>query len=403
MKARRVIGVLGFVGLWLGISGGLPAESSSAGNVKSIGPIHINGNDGFAACGCASQVGGVWVIGPWSISGAPGDGVSIENVTVPFQLLNMTVNKSQGAGIRLNGVNGGGATVIAGTQTSLQNNNIGIVIEKSTNLVADGGGANPNGRGIVASGNAGTINKNYLGGIDVENSSFVTIRGWQLSANGQDGTPDWVTFDPGPAHWSIGGVRFLTVTSSVIDHNSANNDTSISYSLWNSSHNVVSWNTGDYPFTTNLLLANGSSSNQVDQNSFGTADFVGILVADPLLPSSFGSSSHNAITNNIVHTSGPTGAEIKSGEAPDFVGGIVVLNSASSNFVSSNQLWSNSGTDLKWAQETLDPSSPTGVRSYPLTAVCNVPPYGVPFNGNAWFGNSFRTQDICPGNVPLQE
>ena len=373
-----------------------------AGNVNSIGPIHISEDADFATCGCASNVGGVWVIGPWSIAGAPSDGVLIENVTVPFQLVNMTVNKSSEAGIHLKNVNGHGASVIAGTQTSLQNNNIGIVIEDSTNLVADGGGANPNGWGIVASGNAGTINKNYLGAIDVENSSIVTIKGWHLSANGQDGTPDWVSFDPGTDHWSIGGVRFLNVTNSVIDHNSANNDTSISYSLWNSSANSVTFNTADYPFTANLLLADGSSSNMVTQNSFGTADFVGILVADPLTLQSFPLTSNNTINHNSVHTSGPTGTEIKAGQAPDFIGGIVLLNSTSSNLVEGNQLWSNIGTDLKWAQETLDPSSPIGVRSYPNTAVCNVPPFGPPFNDNVWLSNFFRTQDICPGNVPLQ-
>jgi hypothetical protein len=373
-----------------------------AGNVNSIGPIHIAGNADFATCGCAKLVSGVWVIGPWSISGAPADGVLIENVTAPFQLLNMTVNKSRRAAIHLNHVNGNGATVIAGKQTSLQNNNIGVVIENSTNLVADGGGANLNGWGIVANGAAGTINKNLLGAINVESSSLVTIRGWQLSANGQDGTPDWVGFDPGTDHWSVGGVRFLNVTSSTIDHNSANNDTSISYSLWNSSANFVTWNTGDYPFSANLLLADGSSFNTVDHNSFGTADFIGILVADPLPPSSFGSTSNNTITNNTVHTSGPTGNEIKAGQAPDFTGGIVLLNSTAGNYVQGNQLWSNTGTDLKWAQETLDPSSSIGVRSYPQTAVCNVPPFGSPFNGNVWLGNSFKTQDICPGNVPLQ-
>jgi len=65
----------------------ISAGIAFAGNVNSIGPIHITGNAGFATCGCARLVGGVWVIGPWSISGAPGDGVLIENVTVPFQLL----------------------------------------------------------------------------------------------------------------------------------------------------------------------------------------------------------------------------------------------------------------------------------------------------------------------------
>jgi hypothetical protein len=383
----------------LAVSAGL----SFAGNVNSTGPISINGNTGFADCGCASlSASGVWVIGPWSISGASGDGVLIENVSVPFQLVNLTVTKSAGAGIHLNNVNGGGATVIAGAQTSLQNNRIGIVIESSANLTVDGGGANPNGWGVAKNGQAGTINQNYLGAADVENSSSVTIRGWQMSANGQDGSPDWVALDPGFGHWSVGGVRFLNVTNSTIDHNSANNDTSISYSLWNSSYNRVTWNTGDYPFTVNMLLADGSSFNTVSQNDFGTADFIGILVADPLAPSSFGPTSGNTIANNTVHSSGPTGTEIKSGTAPDFIGGIVLLNTTSGNLVEGNQLSANSGTDLKWAEVTLDASSPTGVRSYPATAICNVPPYGPPFNGNLWIGNTFKSQDICPGNIPLQ-
>src|SRR5260370_7066910 len=140
----------------------IAAGIAFAGNVNSIGPIHITGNAGFATCGCARLAGGVWVIGPWSISGAPGDGVLIENVTVPFQLLNMTVNKSSGAGIHLNNVNGGGATVIAGIQTSLQNNNIGIVIENSANLAADGGGPNPNDWGPLPTATPHPLNKTLL-------------------------------------------------------------------------------------------------------------------------------------------------------------------------------------------------------------------------------------------------
>ena len=342
-----------------------------------------------------------WVIGPWSISGAPGDGVLIENATAPFRLVNMTVTNSKGAGIHLKNVDGGGATVVSGTQTSLQNNNIGLVIENSQNLTADGGGANRAGWGIVASGKAGAINKNYP--VDVEWSSGIVIRGWVLSANGQDGMPDWVVFDPGFPRWSVGGVRFLDVTRSTIDHNSANNDTSISYALWTSSQNSVTGNTGDYPFTANLVLANGSSNNTVDGNSFGTADFVGVLVADPLqFPQPFGSSSNNMITHNTVHSSGPTGHEIHAGEVPDFRG-IVILNSASNNTVANNQLWQNTGNDLKWAQETLDPSSPIGVVAYPVIAVCNVFPATPQRNGNVWVGNSFKTQDICPGGALQHE
>src|SRR5258708_10060248 len=93
------------------------AGMAFAVGANSIGPIHIAANADFATCRCARLVGGVWVIGPWSISGAPGDGVLIENVTVPFQLLNMTVNKSYKAGIHLNNVIRHGAAVIATIQT----------------------------------------------------------------------------------------------------------------------------------------------------------------------------------------------------------------------------------------------------------------------------------------------
>jgi hypothetical protein len=80
----------------------------------------------------------------------------------------------------------------------------------------------------------------------------------------------------------VGGVRFLGVNSSWIDHNAANNDTRISYSLFQSSNNRVTGNTADYPFTANLLIADGSTLITIDGNDFGTADFIGILVANPL-------------------------------------------------------------------------------------------------------------------------
>ena len=88
-------------------------------------PFRSTATRAFAACRCATQVNGVCFIGPWSISGAPGDGVLIENVTAPFRLVNMTVTNSKGAGVRLKNVDGGGATVVSGTQTSLQFDNIG--------------------------------------------------------------------------------------------------------------------------------------------------------------------------------------------------------------------------------------------------------------------------------------
>jgi hypothetical protein len=53
---------------------------ASAANVNSIPPIHIDGNAQLAACGCATLQNGTWVIGPWSISSSPGDGVLISRM-----------------------------------------------------------------------------------------------------------------------------------------------------------------------------------------------------------------------------------------------------------------------------------------------------------------------------------
>jgi hypothetical protein len=79
---------------------------------------------------------------------------------------------------------------------------VGILVMNSNNVTLDGGGANPNGPGVSQP--AGTINQNTVGAIDVENSSHITVTGWQLSANGVDGQPDWVAFDPSLSAWGVG-------------------------------------------------------------------------------------------------------------------------------------------------------------------------------------------------------
>src|SRR5262249_13590455 len=154
----------------------------SAGNVNSIPPITIHGNADLTApgsasgCKCATLVNGTWVIGPWSISASTGDGVYVDSVTVPFLLQNLTITNSVGAGIHLKNIHLATMTKVAsGVQTSIQNNLVGILVESSSNLILDGGGANPNGAGVSANGAVGTINKNRSGAIDVESSSFITV------------------------------------------------------------------------------------------------------------------------------------------------------------------------------------------------------------------------------------
>src|SRR5690242_184140 len=187
------VGVLAAVALTMGVG--------VAGARGGHAPIVIASDDDFSSCRCVVSGSGSptdpFVIGPWSINNVNGVAVSIDgtNLTKSFVLSNLTIAGNATAtdtGIVLNHINAGGTQISAqvrGTQTSIQTNNVGILVENSTNVILDGGGADPNGLGIGNRG-AGTINKNTSGAIDVENSSRITIRGWQLSANGGDHQPD---------------------------------------------------------------------------------------------------------------------------------------------------------------------------------------------------------------------
>ena len=384
----------------------------------SHAPITIANDSDFQACNCVVSGSGTttdpYIVGPWTINSlGPGSAaVSIDgtSLTKSFTLFNLTIagnGSSSSTGIVLNHINNasGQNTIVAavtGAQTSIQSEGIGIVVENSSFVMVDGGGSNPSGAGIGKT--AGTINKNFLGAIDIENSRNTTVKGWQMSANGQDNLPDFLGFDPSLAHWGVGAVRLFGSSNTLIDHNASNNCTTVSFSVFNSSNNTISNNTADYPFTNNVLITDGSSFNTVSNNVFSTADFVGILIADPLPGSStlsqYGPSHDNLIQGNVDHTDGPTGAERHGGTAPSFVGGIVILNGTYNNTIENNQVFSSSGTDLVWAQAIPDSSSPIGVATEPPVIHCNVTVSegggGVGNNnGNVWSGNNARKIDGC--------
>jgi len=380
-------------------------------------PIVITSDSDFQACSCVAGGSGTiadpFIIGPWAINSAgPGNtAVSIDgtSLTKSFTLFNLTIagnGASSSTGIALNHINASGQNTISasvtGSQTSIQSAGIGILVENSSFVTLDGGGSNPNGAGIGTA--AGTINKNFLGAIDIENSRNVTAKGWQMSANGQDNLPDFVAFDPSLAHWGVGAVRLFGSSNTLIDHNAANNCTTVSFAVFNSNNNTISNNTADYPFTNNVLITNGSSFNTVSDNVFSTADFVGILIADPLPGSStltqFGPAHDNVIQGNEDHTDGPNGNEKHGGVAPSFVGGIVILNGTYNNTIRNNQVFSTTGADLVWAQAIPDASSPIGVAAEPPVIHCNVTVSegggGVANNnGNVWSGNTVRKIDSC--------
>ena len=356
MKSVRMVAVILIAGVF-----SLGALALTAGGAHA--PIAIASDADFQTCTCVVSGSGTstdpFVIGPWTINSLPpgGTAVSIDGtaLTKSFTVFNLTIagnGDSTSTGIVLNHMNPSGPGIsasVAGAQTSIQSLGIGIVVENSSFVTLDGGGSNPNGPGIEKA--AGTINKNFSGAIDIENSGNVTVRGWQMSANGQDNLPDFAAFDPSLAHWGVGAVRLFGSNNALIDHNAANNCTTVSFAVFDSSHNTISNNTADYPFTNNLLITDGSSYNTASNNIFGTADFVGILIADPLpgtsMLSQFGPAHDNLIQGNLDHTDGPTGAERHSGIAPSFVGGIVILNGTYNNTIVDNQVIAASGTDLR--------------------------------------------------------
>ena len=385
-------------------------------NVNSHSPISIQSNSDFTNCACVMSGTGTsnnpYVIGPWAINTNGGVAVSINGskLTASFILYNLKISgNSSGTdtGIILNNVNKGGTQSIvanvSGVQSSIQNTGVAILVENSSYIVLDGNGENPNGPGIANTG-AGTINTNESGAFDVENSSHITIKGWQISANGGDHSPDYIGLNPAVQYWGVGGVRFFNVTSSVIDHNSANNDTDLSYGLFNSSYNQVTYNTADYPFTHNILVTDGSSYNTISNNNTGTGDFFNIMIADPLPGSStlktYGASHDNVVSNNTSHSAGPTGNELTTNIVPAFLGGIVLLNGTYNNQILNNQSWANSGGDLVWAQAVPNSTTPIGIMTYPPTLYCNVTASegggGVGnLNGNVWKGNSYQVIAPC--------
>lgn len=384
----------------------------------SSAPVVIASDSDFQSCGCVASGSGTtadpYVIGPLAINktGAGNAAVSIDGtlLTKSFTLFNLTIagnGTDSSVGISLNHINPSGLATISaavtGAQTSIQSNGIGIVVKNSSFVTLGGGNANPNGAGI-GRGAVGTINKNSVGAIDIENSSNVTVRGWQMSANGQDNAPDYVAFDPSLSHWGVGAVRVFGSRNVTIDHNAANNCTTATFALFNSSHNTISNNTADYPFTNNLLITDGSSYNVASGNVFSTADFVGILIADPLpgtaTLNTYGPAHDNIIDGNTDHTDGPTGSEVSDGIAPAFVGGVVILNGTFNNIIRNNQVFASSGSDLAWAQAVPSGTSPIGVLSEPPVLHCNVTVTegggGIAnHNGNVWTGNTFKKIDNC--------
>lgn len=179
----------------------------------------------------------------------------------------------------------------------------------------------------------------------------------------------------------------------------------MSHALFHSNHNTVTGNTGDYPFTMNCLVTDGSSDNSISGNHGGTGDFIDMMVADPLAGTwtlaAYGASHDNVISGNQTNADGPTGNERSAGITSAFFSVIVVLNGTYNNTIMTNAMGVSAGGDLVWAQAVPSSTTAIGVVTAPPVLHCNVTASegggGIAnLNGNIWFGNtSLKSNDPC--------
>ena len=264
----------------------------------AAGPITINGNGGFATCGCATGGGTAsnpYVIGPLAISSTNSEGsaITVENTTADFTITGISANytntnQSQSV-IHLNDV-AGPATV---NNVSANNDGIGIEIDASSNIALTAISVNKmNGAGLVIrnSSDISTMGGKYKAtsdevpfhdadGLYAVNSSNLQIGGASKCPQGVCNTFD---YDSG---WGI----YLQGTTNVqIDQASANADDTGGYIFDNSSNVTlqnstaeaggpicISLNGAKEPsgyFNTglvgNMMLVNGASNNTIQNDTF---------------------------------------------------------------------------------------------------------------------------------------
>jgi hypothetical protein len=271
---------------------------ASPSYASSQAGITIDGNAGFAACGCATGAGTAsnpYVVGPLSINAPNGSGsaITVENTTADFTITGISANYTDtnpsDAVIHLSGVTGP-ANV---SNVSANNDGMGIEIDSSSDIGLDSISVNKmNGAGLVINNSTdiSTSNGKYKAtsdevpfhdadGLYAVNSSNLQIGGTSKCPQGVCNSFD---YDSG---WGV----YLQNTSNVtIDQASANADDTGGY-IFDDSSNVtlensvaeaggpicITLNGAKEPsgyFNTglmgNAMLVNGSSDDTVENDTF---------------------------------------------------------------------------------------------------------------------------------------
>jgi hypothetical protein len=273
-----------------------------ARDVNQHAGITINGNGGFAACGCATGQGtkaDPYVVGPWAITSENGSNaaVTVENVTADFTITGISANYTDSDPsdpvIDLSDVNPADSASVS--DVSANADGIGVEIDSSSNITLSSVNVNKMfGAGLVIqnSTNITSLNGKYKAtsdevpfhdadGLYAVNSSDLQIGGVP-GCPPSNGTCNTFDYDSG---WGV----YLQNTSNVtLDDASANADDTGGYILDGASNVTlenstaeaggpicISLNGAKEPsgyFNTgllgNVMLVDGASDNTIENDTF---------------------------------------------------------------------------------------------------------------------------------------
>jgi hypothetical protein len=332
MRGLRWVLALGATAVGFAVCAPASLASGAAG-------ITINGNSGFAACGCATGSGTAsnpYVIGPLAISStnSSGSAITVENTTADFTITGISANytntNQSDAVIHLSGVTGP-ATV---NNVSANDDGIGIEIDSSSNIALTSISVNKmnstallikNSSNISTEGGKYKATSDEVPFHDADGLYAVNSSNLQIGTSSQcpQGVCNTFDYDSG---WGI----YLQHTNNVtIDQASANADDTGGYILDDSSNVTLENSTAEAGgpicislgganepsgyFNTglvgNMMLIDGAHNNTIENDSFeGTSSTSGYDVAGEPNPFYF-----NVCTGADSPTFQPSGTAMGSG------------------------------------------------------------------------------------------
>jgi hypothetical protein len=296
------------------------AEAAAAGHA----PVTVNGNAGFAGCGCVTSGNGTpsspYVVGPYQIGSASSAGyaVLVENVTASFEITGISIGYndlvSSDPVIWLANDNPGPSSPPNEISAiSANNDGIGVRIDNSSNVSLDNLSINKmNGTGLYIDGSSN---------ISLSNSKLKATTDRQLaSTHGADGL-----YVLDSTNINIGGVSGCP-------------------------HNQLC-NSFDYDSGWGIYLQN--TTNTVVDEASGNADDTGGFVLD--------NSSGVTIENSEAEAGGPIcvtvgGSKLPTGyaqDSTDLQGGLFLINGSHDDSILNDSFSANLGNSISSGGNTL--------------------------------------------------